>query len=249
MTRIIIVDDEELARLSLRTLLERYVGEELRVIAEATNLLDAVQYIRRFQPDVVFLDVDMPGETGLELFHYFTEADLTFEVVFATAYSDYAVQAFELAASDYLLKPISMENLQRVMGKIHKKRNKINPPSSMVVREQAKLAELHKIAVNTGDGITMLQLKDVVYLKADGAYVYVYLRDGSRLMLTKRLADFEKLELTNDFLRLHRSYIVNMRFIQKITKMDEVVLETGEVISISEEKRKKLNEWINGHRL
>lgn len=255
MLRVLIVDDEGLARLSLRVILEENFAEEVSIVAEAENLADAVLCINRFQPDLVFLDIDMPEQSGLDLFQYFPENEMRFNVVFATAYSEYALRAIELAAMDYLLKPISLDALRRVVERAFRRRE--SPTTSFqLLRDGISITspissstEQRKIAVNTSDGIVMLPLRDIIYIKADGSYSYVFLQNRTRIMLSKRLADFERLELTNDFLRLHRSYIVNLHFIQKITRQYEVILESGEIINISEDKRRRLNEWINTQKL
>lgn len=255
MLNTIIIDDEWHARLSLRGLLETHFPE-VNIIAEAKDVPNGVQLINEHNPDLVFLDVEMPNYSGLELFRFLNAELLKFKVIFVTAYNEYAINAFELAAADYILKPARQESLQRAIDKVKNyiianPNRKTMPQEIQTLQDNFQFSNTqdHKIALTTGEGTIMVQMKDILYLKADGSYTYFMLSNNQKILVSKRIAEFEKLETLGDFLRVHRSYIVNLHHIHKISKQDSVILMNGEEFSISEEKRKLLNLWIKSKKI
>lgn len=243
---IIIVDDEKNARLALRGILEENFPE-VTILDECVDVPSAVKSIHKHQPDLVFLDISMPGYSGLELFKFLDESELNFKVVFVTAYSDYAVNAFELSAADYILKPIRLEALQRALNKV-----KANTTSSLkVLQENFEETQHKKVALQTGDGLTFLLLENILYLKADGSYTHFITTDNKKITVTKKIADFERLEQMGSFLRIHRSHLINYNRIQKIMKQDggTVVMDNGDLLSISTDKKQQLLDLFEQNKL
>ena len=236
----IIVDDELNARLSLRGILEENFPE-IHILAESKDVPSAVTSIHEHKPDLVFLDISMPGYSGLELLKFFDESQITFKIIFVTAFSEYAINAFELSAVGYILKPVRVEALQKALHKvIMENNNDLEKLKTLQNNMENPLDK--KVALNTGDGITFLELHNILYLKADGSYTHFYTTDRHRITVAKKISDFERLEAMGNFLRIHRSHIVNLSRIQKILKQDGgmVIMENGETLSISSERKNNL---------
>ncbi|MDP2187275.1 MAG: LytTR family DNA-binding domain-containing protein [Sphingobacteriaceae bacterium] len=235
--KVLLVDDETNARLALRGILEFHFPE-IDIAGEAKDLPEAVRKIHQLQPDVVFLDIEMPGYSGLELVNFFESDQISFKIIFVTAYSEYALQAFEISAIDYLLKPIRKEQIGRAL-------EKLTPTLKLqmeALRENLDDTAHKRIALQLSDGLLFVQLNDILYLVADGSYTHIYLRDGQKLTVTKKLLEYEKLEQWGKFMRIHRSHIVNLEMINRILKQDGgiVVMCDGKQFSISNDKKQVL---------
>lgn len=238
--KVIIVDDELNARLSLRGILEENFPE-IQILAESKDVPSAVTCIHEHKPDLVFLDISMPGYSGLELLKFFDESQITFKIIFVTAFSEYAINAFELSAVGYILKPVRVDALKKALNKVIMVNNNDLEKLKTLQNNMENPLE-KKVALNTGDGITFLELHNILYLKADGSYTHFYTTDRHRITVAKKISDFERLEAMGNFLRIHRSHIVNLSRIQKILKQDGgmVIMENGEILSISAERKNNL---------
>lgn len=236
--RAIIVDDEMHARMALRGILEENFTE-VQIIDECKNVPEAVVSINKHHPDVVFLDISMPGHSGLELFDFF-EDKVDFQVIFVTAYNEYALNAFEKSAVDYILKPVRISALERAIQKA----KKYEQTALTNLRSTLEIPSEKKVILPTGDGMVFLKLCDILYLKADGSYTNFITTDKRKIMVSKRISEFEKLENMGTFIRIHRSQIINYNHIKKILKQDGgvVVMENNEELSISAERKQKLIE-------
>lgn len=219
----IIVDDEQSARDNLKYLVNKYCNN-INVVAESNRIETAVEQIEKWQPELVFLDIEMPQKNGFELFKYFK--DINFQVIFITAYNNYAVKAFEVSAIDYLLKPIDIERLkqaeQKVLQQNRFKQNlealKINMSSS----------ELKNISIPYKSDFTIVQLDDILFIQASRAYSDITVLDSKNnttqlYTYAKKLAFFEEYLPSNQFIRVHRSWIININFIQSYSKKDKLV--------------------------
>lgn len=235
----IIVDDELNARLSLRGIVEENFPE-ISIVAESKDVPSAVKAIHEFKPDLVFLDISMPGYSGLELLKFFDESQINFKIIFVTAFSEYAINAFELSAVGYILKPVRVDALKSALNKVLGNNNDLEKLKTLQSNMENALDK--KVALNTGDGITFLELHNILYLKADGSYTHFYTTDKHKITVAKKISDFERLEAMGNFLRIHRSHIVNLARIQKILKQDGgmVIMENGETLSISAERKNNL---------
>lgn len=216
--RAIIIDDEKRARMNLSILLGEYCPQ-VEVVADCENLPEGVKAIRRLQPDLVLLDIEMPGHSGLELLDFFDENEVNFSIVFTTAYNEYAIQAFKISAIDYLLKPINPEELVRAVHRVEKHKQKLESYKLLKTSLQSNVFE--KIAVPTGNLILFLTLKDIVYIKGDGAYSDVYMNDKTKYTVSRNLKNFEEI-VCNDisFVRAHKSFIVNLFYVKAYNKSD-----------------------------
>ena len=235
----IIVDDELNARLALKGILEENFPD-IEIVAESKDVPNAVKIIHQYKPELVFLDITMPGYSGLELLKFFDEKQINFKIIFVTAFSEYAINAFELSAVGYILKPVRIDALQKALNKIAHNNNDLEKLKALQTNLESPNNK--KVALNTGDGITFLALQNILYLKADGSYTHFCTTDKHRITVAKKISDFERLEAMGNFMRIHRSHIVNLSRIQKILKQDggTVIMENGDQLSISSDKKSAL---------
>ncbi|MCU0437305.1 MAG: LytTR family DNA-binding domain-containing protein [Raineya sp.] len=237
MYKAIIIDDEEMARTLLFEMLKEYCTD-IDVVDLCKDLPTGVKSIRKNKPDLVFLDIEMPGHSGLELLDFFDEDDINFSIIFVTAYSRYAVQAFKLSAVDYLLKPIEVEDLKNSI-ELFKKNKYRNKEEYAVLRENIKNPSTKKIALHTLSSINFVNTQDILFFQGDGSYTKVFLKDGRNITLSKGLKHFENLlaEIYT-FFRCHKSYIVNLEYITDYIKSDGgyLVIDKMHEIMVSSEK-------------
>ncbi len=241
--RAILIDDSQKARDLLRMMIEENF-RHVTILAEAGNIPEAVKLIHKNKPDLVFLDIEMPGHSGLEILDFFPPDDIHFHIIFVTAYSEYALQAFELSAVDYLLKPVSPKNLERALNKISED-NTFGADHYKTLQENLH-SENKKIALKTGDGILFIKLNDILYLRAEGTYTHFILDKQKPVLVSKNLAEYDKLQEIGNFMRINRSNLININRIQKIHKISDgsLTMDNGDDLIISEDKKRILLERI-----
>ena len=245
----IIVDDEPAACSILRQIISEHCPS-IQLIDTAPDVRSAVKLINKHKIDLVFLDIEMPEENGFALFDYFNQPN--FEVIFCTAYSEYALQAFEVSAVDYLLKPVSISKLVSAVEKA----GKLIGQSQVVQRVNALkdnlgTSKLQKIALPMADSLVFIQLDDIYFFEADGSYTQVITKNG-KILVSKKIKEFDEL-LDNDdrFYRTHRSYLINIQQIQKYNKKDGAMIEflNGYTVPVAREKVKEFEEVIADSRV
>lgn len=241
----IIVDDEPLARTIIRAYLNKW--PLIEVVAECSNGFEAMKAIREYQPQVMFLDVQMPKITGLELMEVI---DFPVYVIFTTAYDQYAIKAFELNAVDYLLKPFSEDRFALSVKKVIEKINSgVSCKMDAVEKVQEESpAYLERVVVKKGDKLEVLSLDKIMYFEAQEDYVMVYTHD-SRYLKQKTMKYFEDHLSASNFVRIHRSYIVNIEKIERLEPYDKdtylAILNNSVRLKISRTGYKKLREQMN----
>lgn len=243
----IVVDDIADLRKHLVQLINDVDGT-VQVVAEAENVKQAVELIRKHQPEVVFLDVEMPGYSGLELFSFLKDEELQFETIFVTAHAHYAVKAFELSAVDYLLKPVTVDALKKALLKVSEQ---VKLKSSALQRYQTLHQQLGqptvktKIALSCAEAIRMVAYEDIFFLKANRAYTNFYLQTGDEILISKPLAEFEEILPPHFFVRIHRSYMVNLHHIKAYLKQENVVeLANGEKLPVAADRKESLVQML-----
>lgn len=240
----LIVDDEPNAR----SLLQNFIIDhcpEIEIIDQAEDIRTAVKIINKNEIDLVFLDVEMPNENGFALFDYFNKP--AFETIFCTAYSQYALHAFEVSAVDYILKPIGIAKLKEAVEKVATKRLQQPTTTSIaVLKENLSQSKIRKIGIHIGDGIVFMDLDDILYFEADGSYTTIHHKNGKDLAV-KKIKHFEDL-LASDmrFFRIHRSYFVNITLIKKYSKKDglSVTYDDRTLLPVSREKKEEFEEFM-----
>ena len=238
----IIIDDEKRARISLSLLLQEYCPE-IEVVAECENLPEGVKAIHKYQPDFVLLDIEMPGHSGLELLDFFNENEITFAIIFTTAYNEYAIQAFKLSAIDYLLKPIVPEELINAINRLQKQKTQ----QFKALAENINKDSFEKIAVPSGNSFILLKIEDILYIKGEGSYSEILLKDKTKHLVSRNLKNFEEILLKDKrFLRTHKSYLVNFDEVIAYNKSDGGWLDmtNGNSIPVSSEKSNLILERI-----
>lgn len=243
----VIIDDSAQARKLLRLMLLE-LAPNINCVGEAENVDDGLTLVEKEQPDAVFLDIEMPGKTGLQLAEILLERNFKGNVVFTTAYNSYAIKAFRLSAVDYLLKPIQEEHLVEAVTKLHLKQDQIN--------NEVKLQALTYNLDNNQSNVLCLPLQggnefipfdEIIYLEADGSYVRVNCLNGRYRLISKNLKYFENiLDDVPQFLRTHRSYLVNLRFLAFYSRSESALhLKNDVKIPISRERKQKVMFTIN----
>ncbi len=214
--RVVVVDDEDLARRRLLKLLLKY-AREVEIVGEARNGEEAVAVISSLRPDVVFLDVQMPGCDGFEVVRRLKDKPF---IVFATAYNEYALKAFEENSVDYLLKPVGQKRLERTFEKLRLFTASSSPPVNENIEKMlSRLASpaLQRLKVSLGDRIILVDLADVAYFESREKYTYLHTADRE-YPIDGTLADLEGKLDSSSFVRIHRSFIVNVKFIREIVR-------------------------------
>lgn len=228
MIRALLIDDEKKAAAALKKMLEEYcTGVE--VIGEAQTALLGLRLIRELKPDVVFLDVEMPGGTGFDLLDAIEEK--TFRTVFTTAHEQYVISALRSGAIDYLVKPISVEELRGAVSRI------IIP--AQVRPEQSPNSQSYRIPIISSEGTMFVSERDVICIEGDGRYSRFHLRDGTQHLATKNLGEIETELAAYRFFRIHKSWLVNCRHVVRISNTDGgfAVLTDGRELEISRRKK------------
>ncbi len=236
MLKGLIVDDENRGQRILSTLCKDYC-EDLNIIGTASSVSSATEMVDTHQPDLVFLDIEMPLENGFELLEKYKD-NPPFEFIFTTAYEKYALKALKTAAIDYLLKPIEIDSLVQA---VRKAKRKISEEKERLVQADLSTNQ-DKIALTTTEGFNFVKFDEIIRCEAQGNYTNVFLTDGSSLLITKTLKHYEQLLEPKYFFRVHKSHLINLRFIRKFIKGKRSYVETlnGETIEVSARKRDSL---------
>ena len=238
MLKVIIIDDEPKARRVLTALLEQNCPS-VHIIDLAEDVPMAVKLINKHQPDLVFLDIEMPGYTGFQLLDFFEKID--FHIIFTTAYRDYALQAFQVSAIDYLLKPIEIEPLKKAVEKVEHQLQATDQQRRLEVLK-ANLNPngcVKKIALPVADGFVFVEPEDIIYLKADGSYTNIFLADGRNLLVTKKIKAFIAILNHPCFFKSHRSYLINLNRVKQYIRNDGgyILMSNGDRVSLSRDRK------------
>jgi two-component system, LytTR family, response regulator len=251
MIQTIIIDDEPSAVNVLLLLLKKYCKGSVEVVATSTSPVDGKKLIEQLNPDLIFLDIEMPGMTGVDLLRSFKEPQ--FKVIFVTAYDAYAVEAFKLCAVDYLLKPMEGDDIVRAVNKvkndIEKNQNPINIQLQQlenILMQNSHAAET-KIGIGMADKIVFVNIPDIIYCEASGAYTHVFFRNGKKIVASKSLGEFESQLADHKFFRIHNSHLINLNLVKEFQRHDGgyVIMENSKNLEVSQRKRKDFLEAID----
>jgi len=225
-------------------LLKKKCREDVDVIATSNSPLDGKALIEQHKPDLVFLDIEMPGMTGVDLLRSFSNP--SFRVIFVTAFDTYAVEAFRLSVIDYLLKPLEGEDVMRAVQKIKNDINKNENPINTQLRQlerlllQNSIISESRIGIGMSDKIVFVNIPDILYCEATGSYTYVYMNDGKKMVASKLLGEFESQLSNYKFYRIHHSYLINLNRIKEFQRHDGgyVIMENNKQLEVSQRKRR-----------
>lgn len=234
----IIIEDEKRAQILLQNILEKHFPN-IEILAIADDLPSGVKAIHKHKPDFVFLDIEMPNFSGLEILDFFNEKDVNFSIIFTTAYNHYAIEALKIAAVDYLLKPLNKEDISEALGRFEKKNNTYNQESFSSLKSIITDKKINKIAIPEGNQLHFIKPEDIVYIKADNSYSELYLENGTQMIVSRSIKNFEDgLKENPCFCRIHKSYLINTQFVDKYDKSNGgwVTLSNKKELPISPEK-------------
>ena len=247
MLKAIIIDDEQHCVDVLTAMLIKKFAGEIELTGNASNAAKGKQLIALKKPDLVFLDVEMPNETGLDLLMNLDNID--FEVIFTTAHQHYALKAIKLNALDYLLKPFSVEELEEAIEKCkQKKQNSFNPEAllSLIGNLRLPVSESKKIGLPTGNGIRFVNIKDISHIESENNYSHFFFTDKTKLVVSKTLKEFEDMLEGYHFFRIHNSHLINLAYVQSFLQKDGdyIILTDGSKLEVSRRRKAELLEVL-----
>ncbi|GAB3426967.1 LytR/AlgR family response regulator transcription factor [Niabella aquatica] len=239
MINAIIVEDELLNRNNLQQLIQKYCSEVF-VVDTAESADEAIQLVNRHHPQLVFLDIQMPGKDGFEMLREFEKID--FEIIFVTAYSEYGIQAIKFSAIDYLLKPIDINELKSAVNKaIERIKQKSENQNLQNLLHYLKFSDKadHRIAITSLKEMRLVRVTDIVRCESENSYTFFYLENEERILSTSPILYYEELLSGYGFLRCHQSHLVNKKYVKSFIKNDGYFLLTNDDIMIPVSRQKK----------
>lgn len=241
--RTYIVEDEQTSREILKNYLQKYCPN-VEVLGEASNIEDALVFIRNHDLDLVFLDVEMPYGSGFDLLDKLP--GIPFETIFVTAYDHYAIEALNKHASYYLLKPISIDDLIKAVDYVVSIKDKEKALEALILKPEVTNS-IEKITIPTQDGFEVIQTDDILYCKADDNYTHINLNSGKKKLVSKTLKHFETTLQDSGFVRIHKSYLVNVQCIigYKKGKGGTVALKNGKELSVAPSRKAQLLSYFS----
>lgn len=239
----LLIDDERLAREELKSLLKEY--HEIEIIDEAKNGEEGIQKIKELKPDLIFLDINMPGINGFDMIKQLEEIP---RVIFVTAYDEYALKAFEVNALDYILKPVDPERLREAIQKLTTEDDFVSSQQAVISRKERVLSVKDRVFIKDGEKCWFVELSKVRMLESDGNYVKVYF-DNFRPLILRSLNSFEDRLDPEQFFRANRKYIVNLQWVSSIENWFngglQVELREGEKVEISRRQAIRFKEMMS----
>lgn len=242
--RALIADDESAARETLRNYLQRYCPD-VDVVAEARDVPEAVKLIREFRPSLIFLDVEMPFGNAFDVLDQ--TADLEYETIFVTAFSEYAIQALNFSAAYYILKPVSIDELVKAVEKVHEHlENKDGINRSAILAQNLRNPENKKLVLPTSHGFEVIPVKDIVRLSGSGNYTEIFLTDGRKKVVSRVLRHFQDLLEGQGFIRVHKSHMVCMEQVQSYQRGrgGSLTMSDGAEIEVSPNKKQEVIDYF-----
>ena len=239
----LLIDDERLAREELKSLLKEY--HEIEIIDEAKNGEEGIQKIKELKPDLIFLDINMPGINGFDMIKQLEEIP---RVIFVTAYDEYALKAFEVNALDYILKPVDPERLREAIQKLTTEDDFVSSQQTIISRKERVLSVNDRVFIKDGEKCWFIELSKVRMLESDGNYVKVYF-DNFRPLILRSLNSFEDRLDPEQFFRANRKYIINLQWVSSIENWFngglQVELREGEKVEISRRQAIRFKEMMS----
>jgi len=240
----VLVDDEKSSLIILEKLLAKCCPH-INIIATAQSVSEGISVINEHNPDLVFLDIEMPKANGFQLLEHFR--DFRFEVIFVTAYDNYAIKAIRFSAADYILKPINLNDLQiavsKVAERIHQKQE--NQRMKQLVYNISQ-PQNPRIGLPTGDRIEFIEVHKIIRCQGEGNYSHIYFEGNKHLLVAKTLVEFEDLLQEYSFFRVHKTHLVNLKQVVAYEKTDGGILQlsNGDKIPISRRRKEDVQKML-----
>ncbi len=240
----IIVDDEKHGRENLAGILKQNCPE-VELLGEANSVDTAILLIQEFNPDLIFLDIEMPRANGFQLLEHFK--DFRFEVIFVTAYGNYAIKAIRFSAADYILKPINYHDLktavEKVANRIQQKQENLR--MKQLVYNLSQPGD-PRIGLPTGDRIEFIEVRKIIRCQGEGNYSHIYFEGNKHLLVAKTLVEFEDLLQEHSFIRTHKTHLVNLKHVVAYLKTDggTLQLSNGDTVAISRRRKEEVQKML-----
>lgn len=249
LLKVLIVDDEARSR----RVLEKYLNEycpQAKVVGAVGDIPEAVEAIHALQPNLIFLDIEMPEEDGFQLLKHFDAPD--FMIVFVTAYQEYAIKAFRSSAVDYLLKPLEIAELIQAVNKaldLHKLKINSNRQLDTLRSNLNKAQITRRLALPVSDGYIFVAVEDIICLAANGSYTHVYITGKKPLLISKKLYQLSEMIVHPNMFKPHRSYLINLNHVQQYSRRDggHILMANDLEIPLSTGHKEKFMEIIKNH--
>lgn len=237
----VIIDDEAGNRENLQLMLARHCPQ-VRILANAASATEGISIIQRHQPDLVFLDIEMPHRSGFDLLEELPAAD--FEVIFVTAFDQYAIRAIKFCALDYILKPIDIVELTQAVARVQEQltKNRQNENLRIFMENRLQPTRVKKIALPTADQVDFVAVDEIIRCQGESNYTHIFLQDGRSILVSKTLKEYEQLLTEYNFLRVHQSHLVNVAEVSAYIKRDGgyIVMSDGAQVSVSRQKKEQV---------
>lgn len=242
----ILIDDERNALEMLEWMLQKY-SPEVEIVAMCDSPLDGLEKIKTLKPDLIFLDIEMPQLNGFDLLDRLGKHDS--DVIFTTAYNQFAIKAFKICALDYLLKPIDPDDLKGAVQKAMNKKSKVSSEQLELLMSYIKpeKPKSKRVALTASDHLIFVETDNIIYCESDSNYTIFFLKNGEKVMVSKTLKDVEEILDGSDFFRIHASYLINMKHVSKFTRGDGgyVVMSNNQHITVSRKKKDEFFEMFS----
>lgn len=230
MLRTVLIDDEPDSIRLMRLNLERYFPQTT-ILETFTDSTKALEQIPSLQPDLLFLDIEMPVMNGFELLEKLP--GLNFSVVFVTAYNQFAIRAFRFNALDYLVKPVNKEELGLAVARAEKQQH-LHIDQLHILQQQLRKGQITKIAIPSHTGVSFIDIKDILYVEASGNYAQIVLLEQQKLLISKTLKDIQDVLEEHQFLRIHRQYIINLNQVKHFNRNESLLtMVSGDLLPVS----------------
>jgi len=241
MISCILIDDEADSLEVMEMLLKTYCPQ-VKIEAVCNSAENGIAAIKQYRPDVVFLDIEMPNMNGFDMLEKFDE--LFFDVVFITAYQQFAIKAFRYSALNYLLKPVDSDDLVKTIERVEKKKSPPMKEQMEMLMQQMRSSEkqtVPRIALTTSDGMLFVMTSDIIFCESDSNYTKVILKDGRKILVSKPMKEIDETLSGPDFYRIHNSYLINLNHIKKYVRGEGgyVIMADGSNVSISRTKKQE----------
>lgn len=241
MIDVIIIDDEKHSREALSRLLAANC-QDIEVKAKCSNANEGEQAILEYKPDIIFLDIEMPESLGFDLINRLKE--INFEIIFTTAFSQYAIQAIRFSALDYLLKPIIAEDLTEAVRRATNKINSLHQRQKIdvLINNIKYLNKDRKIALPTLGGLEFVTIGDIIRCESDNTYTIFYMANKTKIVVSKSIGEYEDLLMDYHFLRVHQSHLINLRYVKNYQKGEGglIVMEDNSAVDVSRRRKEQL---------
>ncbi len=241
MIKCVIIEDEPQAVTLLKNILASKFPN-IQVLADFDKVSVASEFIKKHKPNFVFLDVQLNGELGIDIANYLTKEELDFEIIFTTAYGGFALEAFALSAVDYVLKPINEDRLIEGINRVLKK-HQVSLEQLKILQEVSTTDKIEKIVLSMNEKKIVVNVSDIIFLKADNVYTEFYLNSSAKHVVSKPLKEYELLLSQSNFYKPHRSFIININSIKSYLKSSlEIEMNNGFRVNLSRDKKKEFED-------